>query len=327
MARAQIDKAIQRQDYSLATKLCAQALPRAPFSERLYFQRGLLQVQAEADADSDQTFRAQRLVNPVLPSIPLSQGQLWINDDPVRTALLWREAFARTQRINRQSGLGPTADLDFYRDLVSRAKDHPVLARNFLGLAGDRHDMTLVWLQNNLPATVAEQTVRLAADEHFVDGLDEGERRRFLAVWYQSGNHAALAPWLEVHPQWQAVSWPVRLRLLVDSRRFEAAVRTAAEHYGLSLDLPFPILSSPVSAPLTELSDPAAAFTAYWHTGNEVSARRVLAEVHNDRNPPPAPEFWRLKLALAVHDANWPEAWQALTQYLNRTSQATDLTP
>lgn len=321
----EIDRAIQRGDYSSAARLCEAALPRSPLFEGLYFQKGLLQVQAEADAASDETFRAQRLVNPALSTIPLSQGMLWINDDPARTAVLWREAFLRAQRIHRRDGAVPDADLAFYRDLLARADGRPDLARTLLAFADDDPPLTLAWLENNPPPLVAEAVARLAADDRFLEALDAPGRRRFLAAWYVRGERAALPRWLEEHPRWEAAARPLRLRLLLDAGRFEEAVRTTVSRLGISLELPPP--GPPAAAGLLgeEAADPAAAFAAYWRGGNEASARRVLVERGGDGVPLPPPELVRLKLALAVHDAAWQAAWQAAAQYLNRTGHTEDL--
>ena len=188
-------------------------------------------------------------------------------------------------------------------------------------------EYAFAWVENATPSEANEGIARLAADEIFLHGLDEAGQRRFLRDWYFHGNLDALTGFLNGRTDWRSSAWPVQLRQLADAGRYEQAVREGVEHYGISLALPEPDLPRDVAPPPVdqEASDPAAAFTTYWKAGNDGSARRVLDKLPDNAPGPLLAELWRLKIALAVHDADWPAAWRDLAQEIALTHPAETL--
>ena len=145
------------------------------------------------------------------------------------------------------------------------------------------------------------------------------QKAQLLAAWYRKANRELLTRFLDEHPTWAESAWPVQLRQLVDGGRFEAAVRRAAEHYQVSLDLPATVDEPHADSPTAPTDNPVAEFKAAWRQGNMITARRVLDEAAKVPRPVADPEFLRLRAALAAHDADWPAAWQALDRYLQQT--------
>ena len=317
-------KAYQRQDFAGATKLVRQAILDSPMYEPLYFQLGVLLAQTETDdAESDANFKTQRLLNPFLSSIPLQQGEVWMNHDPARTAAFWREALERNERIGRTAGNGKQATLAFYQGLIGRTAENLQLQRALLDLADRDPRMILTWLGSVRPEVAREKFSALAENQDFLRTLDSGERTRFLLRWYAAGDRAALDHWLANQSTWNDASWPVRMRQLVDGGSFEQATREAARHYGISLALldEKPDDSEPTAE---EAKDPIAAFYFYRHTGNTLAARRVLNEDKPELPQPVTAELSRIKAAVAAQENDWPAAWQAIQQHLRSKGVAID---
>lgn len=323
--RMEVFKANERQDKVGALRQVRQALLASPMSEALYFQRGILLAESETqDAESDEDFRAQRLLSPFLPSISLQQGDVWSNDDPARAAALWADAFARRKRMNRVIGAPFSADLAFYRDLVRRAAGKPELQRRLLNLAQRDPSMVLAWMETVPPDLCGESMDQFSRDGDFPGKSAEGGREKFLSLWYANGNREALWHFLEGHEDWSEAAWQVKTRRLADEQQFERATRETAAHSHISLALPEPQpgTSATVAASL-ETSDPASSFLEYWRAGNTVAARRVLGEATpQTEGGEIAAEVWRLRAALAAHDGLWPAAWRALDQYVRSREQA-----
>ena len=297
-----------RHDIEGATNLARETLKVYPMNASLYLQVGFLLLQFQnTDAEADEVFKAQRLLEPNLSSVPLQQGEIWITIDTDRTAALWLDALARRHRSDRAVGLFQDDGLGFYSDLLRRAASVPAVERKLVSEAIRSPAYAFAWLDNaSAPIDPTDWNVLIASAD-LLKRFSEEERSRFLLIWYAKSDRSALARFLSAHPEWETASRPLRLRQLADSGQFEAAVRQAAGWYSISLELP---ALNPATVPVAvaEDADPARAFTQYWKEGNTISAHRVLAEAANVVTPKTA-EFYKIETALAAHDARWPEAW------------------
>ena len=133
-------------------------------------------------------------------------------------------------------------------------------------------------------------------------------------MWYSKGDRTALVRFLGDHPDWEAAAWPVHLKQLADAQQFEVAAREAAGRYHISLNLPTPDPAAATPGSPGEDRDAARAFVRNWTAGNTIGVRRVLEEAAANADTLKTSEYYRLRAALAVHDANWPEAWARLRQ-------------
>jgi O-antigen ligase len=317
-AQAQIVQAYAQRDFGRAARMARQAIFTSPLEETFYHEWGALELPfADSDAQVDAAFRAERLLNPGAPAVPLRQGEAWLRYDNARAVTLWLDALSRQERLDRMAGLGQKAGISFFQDLVGRAAKWPDVQQGLLAAVVSRPGFVLVWLESARPALVREQLERFSRDSAFLGQLDAGEQRRFLLAWYTRGDRAKLAQFIDGHPGWQEVAWPVRLQQWIDAQEFERAVQGAAQHYQISLALPAPSLDgSPGAAPPEEPADPVAAFSAYWRIGNSVAAARVLEQATGNGAHPVPPEIWRLNAAVAAQKSNWAAAWQSLRQYI-----------
>jgi hypothetical protein len=310
----QITRAYAQHDLEKAGRINRQAIFALPLEQTFYYQWGALELPfADSDAEVKAAFRAERLLEPGSPVVPLIQGEAWIHYDAGQTVSLWLDALGRQQRVDRAGGVGAAAEVGFFRDLLARSAKWPDVQRGLLAGAEDRPVFALAWLESARPELVYEQVNRFAGDHGFVTGLDADERRRFLRVWYAVGDREKLAQFIAGHPSWEAAAWPIRLRHWIEAREFERAVHEAAAHYKIALTLPPPRPEDGTGgAPAQEPADAVAAFDAYWSSGNTVAARRILEEATAGGTHPIPSEIWRLKAALAARDADWAAAWGGL---------------
>jgi hypothetical protein len=239
-----------------------------------------------------------------------------INSSLRETGPLLREAIERRLRIDAARGT-TGGDVSLYRDFIRQIASREVaLQAAFLIGFQERSDFALVWLETAGRDAAAWGVPRLAGDPKFLAKLDEAEKRRFLRLWYERGERAALFEFIAAHPEWTAAAWPVRMRQLIDAGSFEEAVKSVAQHHKISLELP-PAGSGGAGGAVDE-ANPAAAFDAYWRRGNVVAARRVLDEARRGKGSSDR-EIWRLSAALAARDAQWQAAWQHLERCLEHS--------
>ena len=108
-------------------------------------------------------------------------------------------------------------------------------------------------------------------------------------------------------------AWPVHIRSLVNSNKFEDAVHAVTDHYRMSLALPASVAGEPAEQAVPK--DAVAAFDYYWRSGNGVTARRILDEAARQK-PPVSAEIWRLKAAVSAQEGDWRNAWQNIEKYI-----------
>ena len=99
---------------------------------------------------------------------------------------------------------------------------------------------------------------------------------------------------------------------MLDAGRFEEAIRGAALHYKIDLNLPAPGASD-AEVRSGDPANPIEAFDAAWKKGNTIAAKRILEEA---RVGQASPEVWRLSAALAASEGQWKSAWQFLDRYI-----------
>ena len=267
-------------DMDHAANPARQAIKASPMAAPLYYQLGALLLPfTESEDEIDRAFNVQRQLNPTWPFVPLEQGDGWQSIDPERTAALWLEAWERQRRIDRATGAAPETDLDFYRQLFVRANAYPAVRRPLGRIAMQSPAYALAWLAGTGAGINADDWNRLTGSPEFLRGFSETERQRFLLLWDANAGPEPVARFIGVHPDWQAAAWPVHLRELTAANQFETAVREAAAHYQVSLDLHLadpPAAGDAILNPADE--NPLDAFARYRREGNEVTARRVLEE-------------------------------------------------
>ncbi len=316
-AQKEVAARLTRHDLEGATDLARETVNAHPMNPSLYLQLGALLLQSQdTDAEVDALFKVQRLLDPNWPAIPLRQGEVWMSINADRTVALWLDALARRRRIDHATGRAQDDSLSYYSEILGRAAPFPEVWRKLIGEATHSPAYAFAWLDNAGPQIDPADWETLAKSTDLLNRFSEPQRQRFLLLWHGKGDRAALGRFMAEHPDWRTASWPVHLRQLTEAGQFETAAREAADRYKVSLELPASDPSAALAAP-TDESDPARAFAQDWKDGNTIGARRVLAEADTNAAVSKTAEFYRLKAALAVHDAKWPEAWASLRQAIS----------
>ena len=164
-----------------AFQLNEAALRVMPLHSGLQYQRGVVALHFEEwEAVTDQAFAAQRLLDPLIPVVPLSQALAWGTIDEERTVQLWVDAMARATAAVRATPVLPPAAMTVtavYGRILDQARTEPLM-RRALDLASTDHALTLAWCQR-VPVAVLEVEMPglLAIAE------SEEERAALQALW------------------------------------------------------------------------------------------------------------------------------------------------
>lgn len=295
-----------------AQALARETVKTLPMARSIYFQLGLLDFSSGATiADVESSFAAERALDPGRPQIPYRQGEVWRRVDPVRTAELWDEAIARHEAIHLAGGRPDRPVWMIYRDMLWEAgKDRTLL--NALGEISRRDTMyRLLWLEN--PSTHRVFIERAAADNRFLEALNEEEKRKFLEILVAKCGRGTLAEFLKDRSGWESASWPERVRGMLASGDFATAIRSVADRY--KMDLTLPSAPSDLSEPPTDF---AGACAFYLQRGNTVTARRILADAVSSGSV----DAIRLQAALAVREGKLSEAWKRVEAFLRSTGRS-----
>ncbi|MEO7931675.1 MAG: O-antigen ligase family protein [Chthoniobacterales bacterium] len=316
--QAEILRLFQSHQLEKASNLASEAIARSPMAHALYLQKGILELNYEGtEKEVDGYFSAERALNPDWVRVPIQQGIAWMQVDQQRTLLLWKDAIARSQRLDAS----PQGSKDHlrrtYETLLQQSASYPDLLRALREPSRGQAGLTLLWLRTVPNALAASEFKNIAGEDATLSPMSAAERLSFLQLWYQKGDRAALFQFIETHPDWKDAAWPVQIRQLVDDKKFQEAVQNVTEHHHLDLSLPTPGTGKTLSYP-EEIENPLEKFTFYWKSGNEVTARRILEEarVQAEKSAKKSPEVWRTCAALAIHDQRWDAAWSWLQRYL-----------
>ena len=235
--------AYQRKDYAGGMALGRQTLREAPLTASAYYYMGVLltAVSDEEDADQqvDELFRAERVLDPVMPDVPRHQAAAWAGYDPVRQTAMTMEEFGRQSRIDRVEERGLKEDLRWYRGLVLQNAAQPDAQRYLLAMTRPDERFENIWAHAAEPALAQTRVDRIAEDQAWVAARGSGALRPDWNFALESAEPAAPAETGAAGaPEWEAGAWPVRVRQCVYAGKYEQAVKMLTERYGISLDGP-----------------------------------------------------------------------------------------
>jgi O-antigen ligase len=164
-----------------AFQLNEEALRIMPMHAGLQYQRGVVALHFEEwEAVTDQAFAAQRLLDPLIPVVPLNQALAWGTIDEERTVRLWVDAMARATAAVRATPVLPPAAMTVaavYGRILEQARTEPLM-RRALDLASTDHALTLAWCQRAPVAVLEVEMPSLLAIAE-----SEEEKQALQALW------------------------------------------------------------------------------------------------------------------------------------------------
>lgn len=281
---------------------------RWPMDQDLRYQLGVLGLHFEGtDAEVDAAFRAQRLLNPNWPQVPLSQGTAWFSLDKRRAAALWLEAVARQAKIDRRQKSSDQPGMRIYAGVLDRLRTDPATLQLVAPPEGFDPALHFAWIR--VAPDPGERIRQLAGDPAFRDGLSRRQRAEFLSLWNSRGDAAALETFLRENPAWEDDAWGARIQSRIAARDYAGAVEILRKEFPVSLDPPDPSGS--------DLEKECAELAA---ARNDVAARRILDEATRSGGERKAAAH-RIRAALAAQKGDWAAAYRELIAHLNASGQ------
>ena len=310
MVVEQIRKLSAEGRFQEAAALGHAELGLSPMERGLYRELGYGEITGGGDWQvADAAFAAERALNPVSAKIPYDQGILWIRSDPTRTASLWGDALQKHARIEQGGGYANL--VEYYRTLLSQARQHPPLFQALGRYASLSPDLQIAWIASSPDARMEE----LAKDSAFLKKLTPEQRREILISWFNRGAKSELEDFLRANPDWEEAAWPVRLRRTIAEKEYSAAIAAVATRY--KIDLALPVATHEALQSDEPPSDLAARVAYFVAKGNSVTARREVAESALSNQP----EGLRLRCILALQAGDGAAAWAAMDAYLRETKR------
>lgn len=282
-----------------------------PMNARLHFLLGRMLLMTPGGVEAAKAeFRAEQALSPNDPLFSLAEGSELAPHDTEAAVAYWKEAIRRRLKIDEAIHWS-VVDAVFGR-IIGDSREYPELAARLDEIAGASPQLRyqLLVLKDRHPALIEDAV----SDVVFMQGIDAKQRARLFDLWYQRGDRAALAAWLETHQEYQKETLPVRAQLLSEG----ADPRQGFDLLVKAFSIPMPeAQGDAVIRPTDEAppSDPLKAAAYYLKNGNIVTARRLLSkgEVLGQA------EGQRLRAALDAREGKWRDAVQHLIAYLHAT--------
>ncbi len=310
----------QHKNFQAAETLARRVIKMSPLFDQPYFHLGVTLAsesdERSTDAKVDDLFRAQRLLDPDAPSVPLLQANTWVGYDPVRQVAMDFDVLARQARIDRQIGVGSQHTINDFGGFVSQARDQPGVQRLLLDATRPDVRFGRAWLADVPPEVARAQADNVASDDALLRGLSEADRQLVRPDWYLQRERSERRSLLPDGLGSARQGWPVRLRQMVNAGQFKQAVDELSRHDGISLELP------PTQDRITVpgVSEETAAAIRQGNLNHDFAkARRLLKQTVVVASDPASSELLRWQAAYAAHDGDWSEAWLSLESYVHAT--------
>jgi hypothetical protein len=295
---------------------CERLLAKYPFNTELAHQYATFLIQEKTNPiRSRSLFAMERKLLPHDGEIVFQQGWILIDEDPVETVALWREALTRQARMDSLPGNPVPRLAGLFGIMMQVALEHPSMAGRMGEVASAFPSTRLAWISNaSCPVAELESAV---CDQAFMAALTSSERSRVYEAMWARGDRTILLKLLENIPA-ATETVPVRARFLGESGKAEEACRLIVSTYSIGLPHPPGVFQEIRPAGNDIPKDPLQASRYYLGIGNSIAARRYLEEVRGASSGSPG-EFQFLAANIAMDEGKWQEALQMLLAFLDAT--------
>ena len=303
-----------------AVEELGKAIALHPMTHQLYYQLAVLIMAMEDKVEHAKVlFSVQQALSPIDPDLLFDQGKTLIRLDPDGTADCWNEALRRQLVLDHSpnSPIARTAEL--YGSMLREAQGQRELFYKLQDLACVDPELRIMWLSN--PATDKDAFKKAINDRTFVESLFMKQKGRLFELWWRSGDRAAVSAYLDAHPEDADAAIAMRAAVLESLGKGEQACRMLTDKFGIQVPTPVvvgvPSRGQDENAP----EDPLAAAKYYMDLGNDITARRRLAEVFKLVDRDQRNEGLLLSAQIEMRAGNWSVAFRTLLDYLHATGR------
>lgn len=296
------------------------AIALHPMAQQLYYQLAVLLIAMEDRVEhAKELFSVQQAISPIDPDLLFDQGRALMRLDPEGTAACWNEALRRQLVLDHSPNSPIARTPGLFASMLQQAQSQRELFYRMQDLAVVDPEFRIMWLSN--PAAEKDSVAKAINDKAFMDSLSIKQRGRLIEIWWRSGDKASVINYLDSHPDDAEAAIATRAAVLEFSGKQEEACRMLAEKFAIPIPAPMaggmPRRDSGENVP----EEPLAAAKYHMNLGNDVTARRLAAEVMKSGDREQRNEALLLMSQLEMRSGNWSAALRRLLDYLHATGQ------
>jgi len=218
----------RERDFVSASNISTRALEWAPLGWQLYYLRAAAEVgQRQPDKALDD-FRRARFLEPNAYEVPLGEGDIWLNSQPLLAVAAWREALRRA---------GPQRTEVYSRMLTDASLQSPQVSQILEQVGLGEHDLALAYLSRVSAAHFDAALVEFLKHDPDLETLTEEEKLALFSLWSEHGNLDRLAAMTRQHPKWLEYAWLGMAKYSAQKGDFRAAYELT-QRYGEPVALP-----------------------------------------------------------------------------------------
>ncbi|MDB6073727.1 MAG: O-antigen ligase family protein [Verrucomicrobiaceae bacterium] len=292
-----------------AMEHASRAIIMAPLHWEPYFMRAQAALKlGHPENEAMEDFGRARCLEPHVTQICMAEGMTWLAFAPNNALPAWREALRRD----------PPEGNHLYRVMLDAIIPYPELRAPIRDLA-NRPGLLVIYLSTANGSEVNETLQLILQRYPALDGMVAYERQIVLSRWLNSGDHKALAAFLEAHPNLPD-TWQVRARLLAEEGKVETAFKLLQQYINPPVSNYFEQSNLAQMERDFQLhpSDPKRGLALYAVQRDKGLWDAALATLDKIAGLPGRPKHVFFETALMhAQKGDYPKAWELAQQYLD----------
>lgn len=308
----QIDQARAHKELATMESLATAALQIAPLNWHLYFQRAYAETFQPGElVQATNDFMVARGLESKWVKPCFDEGATWLAAGQLDLCMdAWEEALRRET---------PAGAPDLYREMLNLAGSSEMVHADLMALAAGKIDYRLVFLDAASPEETKKIVADVLAEDPDLHALDQAQREKLFAAWWDRGDREELVTDLTAHPDWLKAGWFFQAQSYAGQKDFQGAWSIVERCAPAPM---IPAISSQSSLAdlqnaFAERSDNLSAgillYLAQAHEGHLEDAITTLRILEKDKNCPKY--VFYLEAKLWAQKQNWELAWTAWWNY------------
>jgi O-antigen ligase/tetratricopeptide (TPR) repeat protein len=305
---------IEQKNAASALAACDKAVSSAPLKWECYFERASIKLETgQHAAKAADDFAIARFLEPSLPLIPYSEGQVWLKFQPSHAISAWGEALRRQPALYRAQ---------FFNTMVAEVHSYPELRPAMRALVVEPQMMVqyMSW------ATTAEDRVtalrELLARDPDLEQLQPKERKYVFRIWVENDDKELLMKRIQEKTDWMRDGWEFLALHMADAGdprgAFELAVGILPPPLkgAISSTVPLEELEKQYAAAPGDVRHGLSLYRAQMENGKFREALVTLTQVTKAGNAPKYLDYELAKVHARLGD--FVRAWQAIRAYMEK---------